>query len=212
MPSAERKPLTMEKHLEALRTCRLCPGVYSPPVLGAAPGAAIMLMGQAPGPKEREVGRPFAWTAGKTLFRWMDTIGATEEQFRSRVYMGSLIRCFPGKLSSGQGDRKPSPQEVNNCLPHFMSELTLLRPRLVLLVGKMAIERFIPHRRLDEVVGRTFALEAAGHRFTAAPLPHPSGLSRWIQSAHGKALIAQGLDLISREQAWRETFGRPSPP
>lgn len=196
-----------KSHLESLRNCRRCPEVFPPPVVGAVTDAAVMLIGQAPGPKEMEVGYPFAWTAGTTLFRWFATIGVDEERFRERVYMGAVIRCFPGKLPNKQGDRKPSRGEIENCRQHYLDEMRMLRPALVILVGKMAIETFVPHKRLDEVVGRAFPLGVEGHGFSAIPLPHPSGLSRWIQKPEGKALIVEALKLIAAHPAWRASFG-----
>lgn len=195
-------------HLSDLRGCRRCPEVFAPPVVGAVRDASILLIGQAPGPKEREVGYPFAWTAGTTLFRWFASIGVNEALFREKVYMGAVIRCFPGKLPNKQGDRKPSRQEMENCSIHYQTEMRLLRPSLVILVGKMAIETFIPHQRLDEVVGLAFKMEEAGHPCTAIPLPHPSGLSRWIQKPEGKALVVRALELIAQQPAWLEAFGR----
>lgn len=195
-----------ETHLEALRSCRRCPEVFAPPVVGAVTDASILLIGQAPGPKEREVGYPFAWTAGTTLFRWFDSIGVEEARFREKVYMGAVIRCFPGKLPDKQGDRKPSRLEMENCHGHFKTEMRLLRPSLVILVGKMAIETFIPHQRLNEVVGLAFPMETEGCAYTAIPLPHPSGLSRWIQKPEGKALVVRALDLIAAQPAWRKAF------
>ncbi len=121
--------------------------------------------------------------------------------------MGALIRCFPGKNEGRQGDRRPSRDEIGNCLAHFDRELELLRPELVLLVGGMAIDQLLPRRKLDEVVGRTFDLERNGQAFTALPLPHPSGLSRWLQGEPGKSLLRQALDLLAEQPAWRETFG-----
>ena len=198
--------LDLGTYLDRLHACRRCPDVHSPPVVGAVAGARILLIGQAPGPKEMASGKPFAWTAGTTLFRWMASIGADEAEFRRKVYMGAVIRCFPGKLPGGQGDRKPSPAEVANCREHYQAELKILRPHLVLLVGKLAIEQFIAHRRLDEVVGRSFALAHDGHGFTAIPLPHPSGLSRWVQTASGKALLGKALALIAAHRTWQQCF------
>ncbi len=195
-------------YLDALAACRRCPAVQAPPVVGAVAGARILLIGQAPGPKEREAGRPFVYTAGTTLFRWLADAGADEAACRAHIHMGAVIRCFPGKLPSGQGDRRPSRAEVANCRRHYEAELRLLRPELVLLVGKLAIEQFIAHQRLDEVVGRHFRLERDGHAFTALPLPHPSGLSRWIQSDRGKALLGEALALLRAEPVWQRTFGQ----
>lgn len=198
--------LDFRRYTETLHACRLCPEVQPPPVVGAVPGARIMLVGQAPGPKEREQGRPFAFTAGTTLFRWMATIGAGEEEFRARVHMAAVIRCFPGRNAGRQGDRKPAPAEVANCRRYLHAELRRLQPALVLLVGRLAIEQFVPHTRLDAVVGRRFAIEAAGHAATAVPLPHPSGLSAWHKTEPGRSLLAEALALIAGQPVWRETF------
>jgi uracil-DNA glycosylase len=194
-------------HIEAVLGCRKCPGVQPPPVLGAVPGAGVYLMGQAPGPKEMAQGRPFVFTAGTTLFRWFASIGVPEEEFRAKVYMAAVIRCFPGKLAGKQGDRKPSRAEIAQCRPHQDAEVRMLRPGLVLPVGKLAIEQFLPPSPLDAVVGRVFPLVREGHPFDAIPLPHPSGLSRWIQTPEGKARIRAALELIRRHPAWVATFG-----
>ncbi len=205
MPSHQSAP--WRDHIAGVLACRACPGVQPPPVLGAVPGASVYLMGQAPGPKEMAQGRPFVFTAGTTLFRWFASIGVPEEEFRARVYMAAVIRCFPGKLANKQGDRKPAREEIANCRPHQEAELRLLRPGLVLPVGKLAIEQFLPPAPLDDLVGRAFPVTRDGHTFDAIPLPHPSGLSRWIQTPQGKARIGKALGLIRRHPAWVATFG-----
>ncbi|HYD84869.1 MAG TPA: uracil-DNA glycosylase family protein, partial [Opitutus sp.] len=124
-----------------------------PPVVGLASLSRVILVGQAPGDKEPKFGRPFAWTAGKTLFGWFATLGLTEEQFRSRVYMAAVARCFPGKATGG-GDRVPSPDEVKRCSRHMETEIRILRPRLVIPVGKLAIAQLYPDLdKLTEIIG-----------------------------------------------------------
>ena len=91
-----------------------------------------MLIGQAPGDREGPAGKPFAWTAGKTLFKWIASIGLDEESFRSRVYMAAVCRCFPGKLPAG-GDRVPDHTEIAACARWWQAELALLRPRLIIV-------------------------------------------------------------------------------
>jgi uracil-DNA glycosylase len=198
--------LDFTAYVETLRACRRCARVQPPPVLGPVAGARIVLIGQAPGPREREEGRPFAWTAGTTLFRWLATIGAEEAAFRRAVYMGAAIRCFPGKNARGGGDRAPSRAELANCRPYWRAELRRLRPALVLPVGRLAIAELIPHARLDEVVGRAFPVAPVGAPCMAIPLPHPSGLSAWHKTEPGKTLLARALSLIAAQPVWRETF------
>lgn len=201
--------LDLGTYLETLRACRRCPGVEPPPVVGPVPGARIVLIGQAPGPHERDEQRPFAWTAGTTLFRWLASIGAEPDAFRSAVYMGAVIRCFPGKNARGAGDRAPSRAEIATCRCYWRSELRRLRPALVLPVGRLAIAELIPHGRLAEVVGRAFSIAPTGDPCTAIPLPHPSGLSAWHKTEPGKTLLARALELIAAQPVWRETFGGP---
>ena len=201
-----------ERHKAELLACSRCPEVFGPPVTGFVPGARVFLMGQAPGPKERDAGRPFVWTAGRTLFKWIGTIGVEEAVFRQRAYMGAVIRCFPGKLADKSGDRKPSRQETEQCAGFFLRELELIRPELVLAVGRMAIDRLMRFDKLDDVVGRVVPVEYQGHAFRCLPLPHPSGLSRWIQKPEGKARVTQALTALAKEPAWRATFPETHPP
>ena len=201
---------TWEEHLARLRACTACPGVQGPSVLGEwVPGAGVYLFGQAPGTREQATGRPFVYTAGKTLFKWFATIGAEEAAFRRRVYMAAVLRCFPGKVPGRGGDRKPAPDEIERCAEFSRAELELLRPRLVLPVGRLAIERFIPCPRLDAVVGRSFSVDLHGHAADVIPLPHPSGASPWHRMEPGKTLLATALWQIAAHPAWRETFPAP---
>jgi uracil-DNA glycosylase len=191
-------------HIAEVRGCTRCPGVYGPPVVGPAPGARILLIGQAPGPRERTVGYPFAWTAGRTLFGWLSQLGADEERFRARVHMAAVVRCFPGRV--GGGDRVPAPEEVGNCFPFVEREVDLLRPDLILPVGRLAIDRFLPCEVLSDVIGQAFAGHIHGHPVTVIPLPHPSGRSTWIHREGNRARLASALALIGSHPAWEATF------
>src|SRR6201986_5017603 len=104
----------------------------APPVSGGAGVSKILLVGQAPGDKEPVLGRPFAWTAGKTLFGWFhNAAGIDEATFRSSIYMAAVCRFFPGKKPTG-GDRVPSPDEIRNCASWLKREIEILRPELVI--------------------------------------------------------------------------------
>ena len=191
-------------HVKRLRACRLCPQMRPPVVSGGAVVSRVLLVGQAPGDKEPVLGRPFAWTAGKTLFRWFhDAAGMTEETFRSTIYMAAVCRCFPGKKSTG-GDRVPSPDEVQNCSTWLQREIQLLQPRLVIPVGKLAIAQFIPAQKLDTLIGQKIRATFAGHQFDLIPLPHPSGASPWHRMEPGKTLLRRAMQLIAAHPAFQE--------
>ena len=201
-PAPQVRLETLRSRRDELRLCRDCPGMQGPPVAGEAVISPVMLIGQAPGTREIETGRPFAWTAGKTLFGWFSRIGLDEDDFRAKVAMSAVCRCFPGKHPKG-GDRVPNRGEVHRCERWWKGELELVRPRLVIPVGKLAIGRFLDARRLDEVVGRRWTLSAGtGLELDLIPLPHPSGASTWFKTDPGRGLLEMALGLIREHPAW----------
>jgi len=190
-----------------LEACRRCPKMLGPVVHGAPVRSKVFLLGQAPGVKEGPAQKPFAWTAGKTLFGWFQqTLGVPEETVRARVYFAAVARCFPGKNPTG-GDRKPDDTEVAACEPWLEEEVRLLRPSLVLPVGALAINRVLGHEGpLAEVVGRVHRATWHGVKVDVLPLPHPSGASTWHRTAPGKGLLARALVLLGRHRVMRETL------
>src|SRR5580698_6096010 len=161
----------LDEHVKQLRACALCPGMHRPVVSGGAVVSKVMLVGQAPGDKEPVMGRPFAWTAGKTLFRWFhEAAGMNEETFRASIYMAAVCRCFPGKKATG-GDRVPGPDEIANCSSWLKREVEILQPELVIPVGKLAIEQFMPLQKLDTIIGHKFRVTYAGLEIDLVPLP-----------------------------------------
>jgi uracil-DNA glycosylase len=151
------------------------------------------------------VGHPFAWTAGRALFAWLARLGVDETTFRARVHMAAVIRCFPGR--EGGGDRVPSPAEVATCFPFVTAEVALLRPGLILPVGRLAIDRFLQCTALSEVIGRSFDGRIGEHPVTVIPLPHPSGRSTWLFRPGHRERLDAALAAIGAHPAWRETFG-----
>jgi uracil-DNA glycosylase len=200
--SAQRsKQGKLDRHVTALFKCRRCPRMKSTPVSGGAIVSDVMIIGQAPGPREPVLQRPFAHTAGKTLFRWFDDFcGMNEAAVRSKIYFAAVCRCFPGKNSGGT-DRVPAPDEVRNCSSWMDNEIDILRPRLIIPVGRLAIMQFVDCAKLDKVIGRKFRVHRASHRFDVIPLPHPSGASPWHKIAPGKELLGRALKLIARHSA-----------
>lgn len=193
----------LHDHQAALRACRRCPQMVGPVVVGQPVASPIVMVGQAPGEHEGRLGKPFAWTAGKTLFGWYEQIGLDEERFRQQVYMAAVCRCFPGKKPKG-GDRVPARDEIANCATWLEAEMRLLRPRLVIPVGKLAIEQFMPVGKLVDVIGQQHALELDTGVVDVIPLPHPSGASTWHRTEPGKSLLQDALRLIASHAAWRK--------
>lgn len=198
----------LDDHILRVRGCRICPRVEPPPVI-ARPEVwpRILLVGQAPGPKERDIGKPFAFTAGTRLFSWFAKLGAPEEEFRRRVLMAAAIRCFPGRAPQG-GDRPPAPDEIANCAPWLEEEIRLLRPLTIIAVGQHAIIKFVPAPApLSERVGQIFPSSRGDVEFDVVPLPHPSGRSTWLIRPENQARLDRALELLAASRGWRETFG-----
>lgn len=200
------KPVNAQRQLDALvtrlRACTICPKMHRPAVSGGPVWSRVISVGQAPGTKEPVLGRPFAWTAGKTLFGWFQrACGMTEAEFRDAIYMAAVCRCFPGKNAAG-GDRVPDAQEILNCSSWLEAEIALLRPALVLPIGKLAIQQFVAFDKLTDVIGKKLPVTYHGHTFDIVPLPHPSGASPWHRMEPGRTLLDQALQLIIRHPAW----------
>ncbi len=168
-------------------------------MLSGHPDNRIMLIGQAPGVVEQVDRLPFRGRSGRILMRWLMRAGfKSEAHVRRRVYMTSITKCFPGK-GTGGGDRRPSRAEVELCRPHLDRQLALIEPDVILLVGALAHERFLPRRPMSELVGNVFDLAGnvprprARTRPILVPLPHPSGASRWLNDPVNVLLLDQAL-------------------
>jgi uracil-DNA glycosylase len=185
------------------------PRGFGPPVHGAPVPSRIFLLGQAPGPHEARFGRPFAWTAGKTLFRWLErATGADEETIRARIYIAAVVRCFPGKTRGG-GDRVPTADECERWRGFIEREVDILRPRLVLPVGRLAIQEVLGHTEpIAAVVGRELRTTFHGVDVDVIPLPHPSGASTWFKMEPGRTLLDEALRRVAAHPEVARAFRR----
>jgi len=189
-------------HREILGCTRCVEAGYllrAAPVLSGYPDNRIMLIGQAPGAVEAVRRLPFQGRSRNVLMGWLIRAGfSSEAQVRRQVYMTSITKCFPGK-GTGGGDRRPGRAEVDLCRSHLDRQLALIKPELLILVGGLAHERFLPARPLDALVGRLFDL--SGQEVTSGthirpllvPLPHPSGASRWLNAVENRRLLDRAL-------------------
>jgi uracil-DNA glycosylase len=181
-----------------LRVCRACveAGYHleSRPVVNEHLGQRAYMYGQAPGVVEGQEGRPWRGRAGKTLRRWLEL---EEDEFYRTFYCASVTRCYPGRAPSGRGDRTPTPREQELCSFWKDRELELLRPRLIVPVGGLAIRRLLGNSRLAECIGRRYELDGAA----VVPLPHPSGASSWLNAPANRELTARAAALVRKELA-----------
>jgi uracil-DNA glycosylase len=182
----------------ACSACHVCvdQGIIpeATPTFAGTWGAPFFLVGQAPGPVERESRRPFSGRAGKELDRWMVRAGfASPEEFRHLTYIAALMRCFPGRNRAGTGDLKPPTAAVANCAHWLDDELRILKPKVLILVGQLAIARFLGPGPLEDRVGQRF-----GERPVMVPLPHPSGQSRWLNEPANRERLAAALAAVGQ--------------
>jgi uracil-DNA glycosylase family 4 len=196
-------PSTLARlHREILACTRCVQAGYLPqaaPVLSGHADNRVMLIGQAPGAVEAVRRLPFQGRSRNVLMGWLIRAGfSSEEQARRQIYMTSITKCFPGK-GTGGGDRRPSRAEVDLCSSHLDRQLALIKPDLLILVGGLAHERFLPGGALNNLVGRLFDESGrevsgkSGTRPVLVPLPHPSGASRWLNAVENRALLDRAL-------------------
>jgi uracil-DNA glycosylase len=181
-----------------VRVCRACVEagyqLESLPVVNEHLGQRAYMYGQAPGIVEGEERRPWRGRAGKTLRRWLEL---EEDEFYKTFYCASVTRCYSGRAPSGRGDRMPTPREQELCSFWKDWELELLRPRLIVPVGGLAIRRLLGISGLADCIGRRYELDGAA----VVPLPHPSGASSWLNSPANRELTMRAAALVRRELA-----------
>lgn len=192
---------SIERELSGLQAaCRACTRcedegliAQAAPICEGRADAPFFLVGQAPGPVELLDRRPFAGRAGRELARWMIRAGfESADEFRRWTYIAAVMRCFPGRNAAGSGDRPPPARALRNCEPWLEAELRLLRPKVLIPVGQLAIRRFLGPGSLEQRVGGTFAADPV-----IVPLPHPSGQSRWLNDRGNRERLDRALAALS---------------
>ncbi|GCE24702.1 uracil-DNA glycosylase [Dictyobacter alpinus] len=189
---------------QCIRQCQLCQDHgYIPvahPIVSGRASDRIMVIGQAPGHRSIAQDRPFSGPGGRILQSWLEAAGFPAGYLHEHTYLSSLTRCDPGRNPRGHGDRKPSPSEMALCRPFLNAELRLLRPKVVLLVGTMAVEAFCGKIKLEDCIGSYIETEDGT---LYLPLPHPSGVSRWLNDPAHKKLHQRALMLLAD---WRNRY------
>ena len=209
-------PGSVEEVRARLRGCRLCVEAGyradGPPLHRNGPlPAPIFVLGQAPAAVHAANPRTPAFSPGRhgqpsPLWSWLAEAGWPEAEFRRTAFMTAITRCYPGPAPSGSGDRRPSAYEQRLCRPFWQTELAAANPEIIITLGTMALHALgFRGARLREAVGRTYELQlvgAAGERnIPVLPLPHPSGVSRWLTAAAHRAQLDQALALLAERTA-----------
>jgi uracil-DNA glycosylase len=179
-----------------LSRCRACSEAGYPleslAVRVPGEGQRAYIFGQAPGVVEGEERLPWRGRAGQTLRRWLEL---DEDEFYAAFYCASVTRCYPGRASSGRGDRTPTRREQELCSFWRDWELELLRPRLIVTVGGLALQRLLGLPSLTSCVGKRYELDGT----PVVPLPHPSGASGWLNDPTNRELLAAAAALVRHE-------------
>lgn len=218
---------TTQQYEAALRTCQRCApllagrlvdplttdeAVRPRPIVRSLAPRPVMLVGQAPGLTEYRTQSPFSGPAGKDIRALFEECGFGPEKFESSVFTSAVAKCFPGskltKRRRGDGfrreDLKPSTAMLNNCRPFLLAQLELVSPRILVLMGSMALEAYLEMSRgrrmkasLEEFVGKSE--DWSGCR--VIPLAHTSGGSFWLNDPANRALQARAKNLLADELA-----------
>ena len=194
---------TKAERLAAVRArvevCTLCPHLAesrTQVVFGTGnPDAAIMFIGEAPGADEDARGEPFVGRAGQLLTKIIETMGFS----RDDVYIANVLKSRPDMAPGAPGNRPPSTQEMQNCLPFLIEQIHIVRPKVLVALGATAVEGLLGTR------GTMRDMRGKWHSFEETPLMityHPSYLLR-NQTPAEKRKVWEDMLLVL------ERIGRP---
>ena len=179
--------------------CTLCPHLAAARtqiVFGTGnPEAEIMFIGEAPGADEDAQGEPFVGRAGQLLTKIIQTMGFT----RDEVYIANVLKSRPDMPPGTPGNRPPTPQEMQNCLPFLIEQIKIVQPKVLVALGATAVEGLLGTR------GTMRDLRGKWHSFEGTPMMityHPSYLLR-NQSPSEKRKVWEDMLLVL------EKIGRP---
>ncbi|MFI4978516.1 MAG: uracil-DNA glycosylase family protein [Solirubrobacterales bacterium] len=179
-----------------IRSCTKC-GLHATrtqavPGTGPCP-ADIMIVGEAPGFNEDRQGEPFVGAAGKLLDTLLARIGLS----RADVFITNVLKCRPPM------NRDPMPNEAESCSPYLKRQLELVRPKVVLILGRHALERLMPGQGSITRVHGTLVKRG---EVAYVPLYHPAA------ALHNGALVADLEHDFDRVKAYLEALLAPPPP
>lgn len=164
--------LEWDRVISEIMNCRKCP-LYKNrknPVPGEGPiNTDIMIIGEAPGAKEDEEGRPFVGPAGKLLTSLLEKIGIK----RSSVYITNIVKCRP------PGNRDPTDEEIAACLPYLLKQIEIIKPKVIIALGRHAARTLFKQaglhwRSMGSMHGKVFEGVISGVRVKIVATYHPA--------------------------------------
>lgn len=158
----------------------------------------VLFIGQAPPQNIQD--RPFGRTR---LYKWFEEAGIPEAN-QKFFYFGALVTIFPGKNTSGSGDRAPNPEEIEAGREQLKALIKKVKPDIIVSVGILSARLALQDLdlKLEKVIGKKFLIDAyglVGKKMGVIPIPHPSGASRWVWQGNNRTLVAKALRLIAKE-------------
>jgi len=184
----------MKELRERALVCIKCPNLASSRknvVFGVGDiHAQLMFVGEAPGADEDVQGEPFVGSAGQLLTKIIQTMGLSRE----RVYIANILKCRPDTPGQRSGNRKPTPDEMNTCIPYLHSQIDLIQPRALVALGGVAIEGLLGKSGIMRLRGQW-------HTYRGIPLMptfHPSYLLRTTSLADKRCVWEDMLQVMER--------------
>jgi uracil-DNA glycosylase family 4 len=178
----------LEQLCEEIKTCQLC--ILSQGRTNAVPGegpedADIMFIGEGPGFHEDRQGRPFVGAAGNYLNELLEKIGMS----RDDVYITNVVKCRP------PGNRDPQAAEIEACRPYMDQQIALIRPRLIVTLGRFSMQRYFPGASISRIHGQA---KRVG-RVIYYPMFHPAAA---LHQPRWRSLLEEDIlkipDLLSQ--------------
>lgn len=131
----------LQSRVEVCVKCQHLASTRKQTVFGMGdPDAALMFIGEAPGAEEDEQGEPFVGRAGQLLTKIIETMGLSRET----VYIANILKCRPDMPKASRGNRPPTADEMETCLPYLLAQIEIIQPRVIVALGSTAIKGLLP--------------------------------------------------------------------
>lgn len=197
------RPLSLKILNSRIDTCRICsrhvPGYQKPAPLERGNLCKVMIVGQGPGNTEIVSGKAFSGQAGTRLDQWLIASGALETDPRREVYLTSVVKC----VTSAQ---TPPKSMIHDCIGFLHDQIALLKPGLVISLGKVAYQALRVFEQDYETALCTIAdtrnvylVPPFGYHYRLLAWPHPSGLNRWHNVPENKTKLASTFPLVGTQ-------------